>query len=197
VKRNARNSTHSRSSASGLCSRYRLAAEPPGDFTLFVTLWRKSIARCSPTCRKLPRGETPGKFTRKNSWRPFNPNLVLHKSLPSPANEFAAPNSLNPALAAQIQSLQSDFASVGAVSNCLASPTAWHHRRTCPERSREAEGSLRKPRRVFQLPGLLDPQTPLQASGGHGARLPFQHVGHQVYPKGDQRKGLLQNTDHF
>jgi hypothetical protein len=136
VKRNARNSTHSRSSASGLCSRYRLAAEPPGDFTLFVTLWRKSIARCSPTCRKLPRGETPGKFTRKNSWRPFNPNLVLHKSLPSPANEFAAPNSLNPALAAQIQSLQSDFASVGAVSNCLASATAWHHRRACPERGR-------------------------------------------------------------
>jgi hypothetical protein len=47
----------------------------------------------------------------------WKPNMVLQKSVPSPANEFAARKSLNAATAGQIQSLESDFASVGAVSN--------------------------------------------------------------------------------
>jgi len=49
----------------------------------------------------------------------FNLSIAFHKSVPSPANDFAAPKSPNPPFAGQIQSLQSDFASVGAVSNCL------------------------------------------------------------------------------
>ena len=69
--------------------------------------------------------------------------MVLLKSVPSPANDVSAAEIPNPAfafpalagaaLAAQIQSLKSDFASVGAVSNCLGSPTAQHRRPRNPQ----------------------------------------------------------------